>query len=234
MEVVENNGVSLNLYPMHGEVVKIDETTTTTISGHGGSSHTDAEGKFAIRPISISSQTNYEREVWIKDMKGKEHTIMLNDKTIKLREGNLVTVGIVESGKTQSLIGLKNHATGDKYSFSSSDALVDNYKFSKKSHEMGLFQWFLLATISGVGMFYVLRKIVRETALGSIVSNSSDALIMISVLVFFGLVGIVPLIVFIYGYRRSDRASRNRDEAIDKVKKARKIMMADPHPAIAN
>lgn len=107
MEVVEHNGASLKLYPLHGEVVKIDETITTTISGHGGSSHTDAEGKFAIRPISISSQTNYEREVWIKDMKGKEHTIMLNDKTIKLREVNLVTVGIVESGKNQSLIGLK-------------------------------------------------------------------------------------------------------------------------------
>lgn len=232
MQNIEHNGLSLKLYPLHGEVVKIDQTTTTSFSSHGGGSHTDLEGKFTIRPISITSQTRYEREVWIKDMKGKEHTIMLNDATIKLREGNLVTVGLVENGNTQSLISLKNHATEDQYSLSSSDALVNSYNFSKINHTTGPLTWLCLAGIAGVGMLYIMRYLFRVTGLEVYLVSSPGLLQKVSVLTALGPVVLVPLIIIIYGFRRGHRAVRDHQIAVEKVKTARKMIMAEPHPAI--
>lgn len=233
MQNIEHNGRSLKLYPLHGEVVKIDATTTTTISSHGGDSHTDLEGKFAIRPVSISSHTNYEREVWLKDMNGREHTIMLNDKSIKLREGNLVTIGLIENSNKQSLMSLKNHNTDDQYSLSSSEALVNKYNFSNLSNEMGLFKWLLLAGASGVGFFYFLRFIATETAFGNMVRNTPEFFQIAFGLITWLAIGLVPLAIFIHGFRRSDSAHRDHNEAVDKVKTARKVIMEDPHPAIA-
>lgn len=235
MQNVEHNGLSLKLYPLHGEVVKIDQTTTTSISSNGGGSHTDLEGKFTIRPMSISSQTNYEREVWIKDMNGKEHTIMLNNKSIKLREGNLITVGLFERGNRQTLISLKNHATEYQHSFSSSDALVTNYNISTLSDEMGVFKWLLLSVTTGVGLFFFVGHLARETSFGDLVRKLPEPIAMTILLGLLGIGSIVlPLSIFIYGFRRNDRAHRNHNEAIDKIKEARKIVMEDPHPALSN
>ncbi|WP_311950182.1 hypothetical protein [Halomonas piscis] len=234
MEVAEHNGRSLKLYPLHGEVVKIDATTTTSVSGQGGDSYTSLEGNFAVRPVSISSHTNYEREVWLKDMNGKEHTIMLNDKSIKLREGNLVTIGLIENNNKQSLMSLKNHNTDDLYSLSTSEALVNKYNFSNLSNEMGLFKWLLLAGASGVFMFFLLRAIAQETAFGKLIGNSPDFIQVVMGLIFLAITGLVPLAIFIHGFRRSDRAHRDHNEAVDKVKTARKVIMEDPHPAMTN
>lgn len=233
MEVVEHNGRSLKLYPLHGEVVKIDATTTTSVSGQGGDSYTSLEGNFAVRPVSISSHTNYEREVWLKDMNGKEHTIMLNDKSIKLREGNLITIGLIEIGNKQSLMSLKNHATGDQYGFSSSEDLVSNYNFSILSNEMGLFKWLLLSGATGVGLFYFFKYIIVNTVFLDILENLPEFVQIAAGLIILTTVGLGSLAVFIYGFRRNSRAHRDHNEAVDKVKAARKMVMADPHPAMS-
>lgn len=234
MQNIEHNGLSLKLYPLHGEVVKIDETTTTSVSGQGGDSYTSLEGNFAIRPVSISSQTNYEREVWLKDMNGKEHTIMLNDKSIKLREGNLVTIGLIENNNKQSLMSLKNHNTDDQYSLSSSEALVNKYNFSNLSNEMGLFKWLLLAGASGVGLFYFIRFLVVNTSFGDMLRSAPEFLAIAIGVIFILIMGGGSLAVFIYGFRRNDRAHRDHNVAVDKIKTARKVIMEDPHPAMTN
>ena len=233
METIEHNGRRLGFYPLHGEVVKIDDSTITTVHGHGGDSHTDLEGKFAVRPMSISSQVHYEREVWIKDEQGKEHTIALNNKSIKLREGNLVTFGIVEGKNSQSLIALKNHTTDSDYRLTSNEEVVDGYNFSIKSQEMGIFMWLGVVVLVAVANFYFVRTLVVETSLGDFLSSLTGAMEVLAIITVWGIIIGVPCSVLFYAVRRIDRIIKNHNEAINKVKRARAEIMSAPHPEMA-
>ncbi|WP_176243742.1 hypothetical protein, partial [Halomonas sp. CSM-2] len=221
----EGAATGAELYVGHG---------TVWVNGDNGYIAMQVSGLEVLPGAGLTDSGNYEREVWLKDMNGKEHTIMLNDKSIKLREGNLVTIGLIENNNKQSLMSLKNHNTDDLYSLSTSEALVNKYNFSNLSNEMGLFKWLLLAGASGVFMFFLLRTIAQETAFGKLIGNSPDFIQVVMGLIFLAIMGLVPLAIFIHGFRRSDRAHRDHNEAVDKVKTARKVIMEDPHPAMTN
>lgn len=229
MKTIEHKGRSMSFYPMHGEVVKIYDNTTTTVSGYGGGSYRTMEGQAAIHPVTISSQTTYEREIWIKDANDKEHAIMLNDKSVKVREGNPITFGIAEKNNSRSLISLKNHATDKQYQLSSPESIVDSYQLAEYPHWMELIMWVVFAIVAGgvagfaTGSFFTILPSFMRT--GTI----SDVLFFI----FLGVTLAVFIAIFRFGYGRYARKIRNYKLAVVKVEEARKSIMAKEHPGLS-
>lgn len=224
MKKVEHNGRSVDFFLLNGKVVKIDDSTTTEVSGYGGGSYMTMEGSLAIRPITISSQTCYEREVWVKDSEGKEQSLMLNDKSIKLREGNEVTLGLTKSSSSRRLVSIRNHTTDKQYSLSSDAGIVKAYQLATEAKFMELVLWLFFAAICGILTLSAAGFFFARTSFGRYLFNGPLGEI-VSWLA-FGVTGAVFVWVFWVGIKKFSRAQKSFEEAVAKISACRRELLS--------
>jgi len=116
-----------------GEVVDIQKTTRTNITSTGG--YANANTGTYISPKIQSSNTQIDT-VFIRDLKGREITLELQDSTIPLRTGNKVSVPcIVEKqgkGSPEFITGIVNHDTKKGSRLYSGRAILIAFKVGPK------------------------------------------------------------------------------------------------------
>lgn len=142
MKSIECNGSELVFYSLIGEVVYVDQETRAHVDGSGGGTSTNTglsleHGSKYIKDISLSTNHEYRREIWIKDESGKENPVKMNNESIKVREGNYVTVAFCIKDDEEEMVLFQNHDTQKSFEASAKE-IAEYFDIDVSSNVSGI------------------------------------------------------------------------------------------------
>ncbi|HEU4460872.1 MAG TPA: hypothetical protein VFR90_17255 [Methylibium sp.] len=189
MKVTEHkldNGQSIRLQSLTGTVISASTSTTTSIH----QSAPEVLNRYTVLPGQIHSRTHTKHSVWLRLEDGHEHSVDLDDLSLPVREGHVVS--LVYGGPTWSgttwLFGARNHTTGKVFC----DVLCLKEVLRQWKMSIGIGRSFLTWTLTGAllpGLISFLTVPPKDRLVMAAMMSIVGAVVSFFCWLFFGMMG---------------------------------------------